>query len=304
MTELIITDLMEFEKIAQALSNKSRLKIINLLKDGEYNINEIAKALQMPVPTVTVNIKKLIDAGIVDFKITSGKHGMQKICSLKYSRVIFDVDATERTEPSETSFPRQELTSKIDIPLKAYVSQEIHAPCGLADRSKFLSPEDDESSFEKRYDSVSLLWFGEGKISFPFNVQAKELENSDSIKVSFEGCSQHLFFEKIWPSDVTLWINGYEIGTVTTEIEEISSIGKNTPKWWPKNRSQHGELLFWEFDKRSPAYKSILSRSGGSSVELTIGIKSDAPHSRGIMIFGRDFGNYSQDILVEFYKTT
>jgi predicted transcriptional regulator len=300
MTELIVTDFSEYEKIAQALSNKSRLKIINLLKSGDYNINEMAKALQMPVPTVTVNVQKLTQSGLVDFITASGKHGTQKICSLKYDRIIFSI--TDDLPPAKHKADTIDSLMKLDIPLSTFINPSIHAPCGLADGIKILSTEDDEASFFNKYEKISLIWFGEGRISFPLEVDLAMMESADFMEISFEGCSQHLFFDKNWASDITLWINGCEVETITTEIEDTKSNGKNTPDWWPKNKSQHGEILTWKIEKNSPAYQCMLNLPPGTAHEFTFGIKSDASNSRGLMIFGNDFGSHSQDIVVELFK--
>jgi predicted transcriptional regulator len=34
---------------------------------------------------------------------------------------------------------------------------------------------------------------------------------------------------------------------------------------------------------------------------LRVGVKSDARHMNGIMVFGRDFGKYQQGILAKFF---
>ena len=65
MKRLTLHKLSDIEVLAQALSNKNRLKILSLLKTGSYNINDISNKLKIPMPTVTVNIKKLEKSGLI-----------------------------------------------------------------------------------------------------------------------------------------------------------------------------------------------------------------------------------------------
>lgn len=53
-------------KIAEALANKSSKKILGLLSEGEMTGSEIASKLSAPLNTVTYNLKKLVEAGLVE----------------------------------------------------------------------------------------------------------------------------------------------------------------------------------------------------------------------------------------------
>jgi inhibitor of cysteine peptidase len=53
-------------KIAEAISNKTSKKILNALADDEMSGSEIAEKLGLPLNTVTYNLKKLTEAGLVN----------------------------------------------------------------------------------------------------------------------------------------------------------------------------------------------------------------------------------------------
>ncbi len=55
-------------KIADALSNKSCKKILDLLTEKEASETEIARQLNMPLNTADYNVKKLIKAGLIEEK--------------------------------------------------------------------------------------------------------------------------------------------------------------------------------------------------------------------------------------------
>ncbi len=54
------------DKIAEAISNKTSKKILSVLAEGEMAGSEIASRLGSPLNTITYNLKKLVDAGLVD----------------------------------------------------------------------------------------------------------------------------------------------------------------------------------------------------------------------------------------------
>jgi len=53
-------------RIAEAMSSKSAKKILHLLSEREMSGSEVAHELGMPLNTVSYNLKKLVEAGLVD----------------------------------------------------------------------------------------------------------------------------------------------------------------------------------------------------------------------------------------------
>jgi DNA-binding transcriptional ArsR family regulator len=53
------------DKIADAISNKTSKKVLGLLSDGEMSGSEIAEKLGIALNTVTYNLKKLYEAGLI-----------------------------------------------------------------------------------------------------------------------------------------------------------------------------------------------------------------------------------------------
>ena len=54
-----------FIKLFKALSNDARLDLMLQLKDGEKNVTELVRALQLKQSSVSHNLHRLIDAGLV-----------------------------------------------------------------------------------------------------------------------------------------------------------------------------------------------------------------------------------------------
>lgn len=155
---------------------------------------------------------------------------------------------------------------------------------------------------------ASLLWFGRGYVEYQFPNNAK-LAGSDieSIAFSMELSSEVPGTSADWPSDITLWVNGVEVGTWTSPGDFGDKRGVYTPSWWKQKGSQYGMLKTWSINGTGSYIDSVrisdvtidaLDLAGHHSIRMRIGIREDAKHPGGVNIFGRGFGNYDQDIVM------
>jgi predicted transcriptional regulator len=130
----------------------------------------------------------------------------------------------------------------------------------------------------------------------------------DSLQLGLELCSEAPLHHDDWPSDITLWINDVEIGTWTSPADfGGKQRGKLTPAWWESRNSQYGLLKVWQVNgegsfvdgiKVSPIHLADLKLTEHPVISVQIGVKEDAEHVGGINIFGSQFGNYPQDIIL------
>ncbi len=56
---------MEMYKILKLVSEKTRLNILRLLKEGEKNVSKLTGLLKLSQPTISHHLKKLEEAGLV-----------------------------------------------------------------------------------------------------------------------------------------------------------------------------------------------------------------------------------------------
>jgi len=136
------------------------------------------------------------------------------------------------------------------------------------------------------------------------NVVLERLEISTELSSEVPGTN------KDWPSDITVWINGIEIGTWTSPGDFGDVRGKLTPAWWKLAGSQYGLLKNWRITeagtfidgtKVSEMTLAELDIREHTSVKVRIGIKENATNVGGVNIFGAGFGNYDQDIVMRMY---
>jgi len=123
--------------------------------------------------------------------------------------------------------------------------------------------------------------------------------------VSMEVCSEAPLHNDNWPSDITLWINGVELGTWTCPGDFGGERGRLTPEWWDSKDSQFGVLKRWlvnhegSFIDGHPLSRVALrdlSVEKRPVITVRVGVKPDADHVGGINLFGSTFGNYPQDV--------
>ena len=128
------------------------------------------------------------------------------------------------------------------------------------------------------------------------------------LDLSAEICSEAPLHHLDWPSDITVWINGVDIGCWTSPADFGGERGLLTPDWWETKDSQYGQLKIWSVTQNCSYIdgKSISSvqiqdirLEEKSYIEVQLGIKPDALNVGGLNIFGEKFGNYPQPIVLK-----
>lgn len=286
--------------VTKALSNQSRLDILELLSYESLSVDEISKKLALPLTSVASNIQILENAGLIRSRLQSGKHGTMKLCSIVYEVINLGLLNT-----LSESLHKQLL---VEIPVGSYYSFDVKPTCGLVSEDGFLGRDDDITSFYRidRF-KAQLLWFHEGYIEY--RVPANNLKEVCDLSLSMELCSEAPNFRNVWPSDITILINNIEIGTWKSPGDYGGRKGIVTPSWWPINSTQFGLLKTWninnegsfiDFIKLSDVkIKDLFNNWDYNYISIRIMIKSDAKNIGGINIFGKKFGDYPQDILLK-----
>lgn len=286
-------------KILKPLASEARLKILELLGNGVYNVTEISEALQLPASTTVLHIHALENAGLVKTELRPAARGLQKVCRRNYDGVVFEF--TRHKPPPEQSY-------EVSMPVGAYVDFQVAPTCGLNSEDGIIGLFDDPRSFyEPDHIRAQLLWFRQGYVEYHFPNRVPPNAIVDSLQLSLEICSEAPRSHPDWLSDITLWINGREIGAWTSPADFGGERGLLTPPWWDERDSQYGLLKVWKVDDAG-SYVDGFQISGVNlgnldliahdHIAVRIGVKAEARNVGGLNIFGRKFGNYPQDILL------
>lgn len=289
----------------KALGSEPRLQILRLLANCNRSVNEIAEALDMPTSTVAMHINVLERAGLIQTELTPASRGVQKVCYRICDQLVVTLPkAREHTQD----------TIELEMPIGAYSDCQVQHPCGLASESGVIGQFDDPSSFyDPDHIYAQLLWFKQGYVEYRFPNRPPKGTVLEFLQISLELCSEAPLYNDNWPSDITMWINGVEIGTWTSPGDFGGLRGNLTPAWWEDWSTQYGILKVWKVTDHGTYVDGIqvsdvtlkhLNLGQNSFVSMRLGIKNDALNVGGMNLFGRKFGNYPQDILIQFTYAT
>ena len=298
-------DLEKISNIGSALSSIDKLKILQLLSVKPMTLSELSRALDLAVSTVSFHIDSLVKAQLIFISYEPGIKGHVKLCTKATHNLFIDFDMV--TSSNSKIMNSREV---IEMPIGNFVDCDVQSPCGIAGKTKQLIENDSpQAFFSPNRSQAELIWFQSGYISYLFPTHFfKSNINYKQISFSFELCSETVYFRNDWPSDITIWINDIEIATYTSPGDFGGRRGKYTPEYWFINSTQYGLLRRFTvtnagvFIDNQLVNRRItfddLKLKETNRIKLTIGIKEDAAHKGGINIFGKNFGDYPQSIIM------
>ncbi|MCP8967964.1 ArsR/SmtB family transcription factor [Ectobacillus ponti] len=299
-TRVLTTDLDNFIEIAKALSTDLRIAMFKSLLERPRNVIEIAEMFNIPPSTAAVNIKKLEDANLIQTEMVPGTRGTQKVCAAVFSKIIVETNAVEQIKQNDIV--------EIPMPIGHFFDFQVAPTCGLVSDKKIIGEFDDPSSFlEPERTNAQLIWFRQGYLEYRFPNRTPRGARANSLELSMEICSEAPLHNLDWPSDITLWINGVEVGTWTSPGDFGGERGVLTPSWWGEANTQFGLLKTWRvaedgafIDGRTISEVTLekLALEQSPFITVKIGVKPDAINDGGINLFGSKFGNYETDLVM------
>ncbi len=286
-----------------ALSSRVRLDILSLVSRQSLNINEIAAQLQLPQSTVATNVAALEKSGLLNTEVSTGKKGNQKKCTASCEEIVI------RLIPEEK---RSDDTIEVEMPIGLFTQYQVTAPCGLCSPDGIIGFLDVPASFlDPDRMRAALVWFETGWVEYQFPDNSMYTDKKlKSLELSAELSSETPGTNASWKSDITVWINGVDIGMWTSPGDFGDKRGKFTPDWWKLEGSQYGLLKKWSVTEDgtyvdgirvSDIVLSDLNLGEHHSIRIRMGVKEDARHPGGLNIFGKGFGNYDHAVLLRLH---
>ncbi len=289
-----------------ALASDTRIKMVEMLSREPLNIKEMAQKLGISSAIVTKHVQQLKEAGIIDTEISSGKRGMQKKCFLVLDLLTLVFKPSGSTD--EIIHPDQNGYS-VSIPVGHYVSYQVKPTCGLASEAKLIGMRDDPRYFaEPEHVHAQHLWFASGYVEYQIPNYMVESKLLTDIRISLEICSEAPGYDENWPSDILFSVGGVEVCKWTSPGDFGSVRGKLTPLWWDQGSTQHGLLktlwinadgTFMDGVRLSRVSIQDIPIAPAKPIRFRISSPEDAKYPGGVSLFGRNFGNYEQDIEVQ-----
>jgi predicted transcriptional regulator len=288
-------------RIAEALEAAGRPVVwLHVPTSGRLDPGDVEQALAGLPPGTKVAVMAVNhEAGLVKTELQPATRGQQKICARVHDIIMLEMARGRNAA---------EQITEVSMPIGAYVDCQVTPTCGLATETGIIGFFDDPASFyEPERLRAQLLWFHNGYVEYRFPNRVLTQVSIESLQLSLELCSEAPLHHKDWASDVTLWVNGVEIGTWTSPGDFGGQRGVLTPEWWETWNSQYGLLKVWQVTNEGSFVDGVqvssvrlkdLSVSDQPTISVRIGVKPEAQHVGGLNIFGRRFGNYPQDIVL------
>ena len=296
-----ITELSASESVAlfRALGSEPRARIVELLADRDMNINELSLALGLAQPSVSKHVQILEEAGLVVSDYLAGPQGMQKRCRRVHERILVEMEGHRK---------REDGIAEIEVPVGMFTQAEAVPTCGLATREKIIGLFDSPLSFYMpERANAGILWTSGGWIEYMFANTLPIAAGVRSVELAMEVASEAPGYENDYPSDLTVWMNGVEVGTWTCPGDFGGIRGRLNPHWWPDNVNQNGVLKVWHVGRQGSSVDGVQISAVSAAeikvrpwepVRVRIGVKPDAANQGGFSLFGKGFGNYEMDLVL------
>lgn len=291
--------------VCKALSSSIRIDILSYLSKKPAIVTDVAAEFNIPASSAALYIKSLENAGLISAQTIPGSKGSQKLCGVLVDGV--DIRIFPETAPNQPGYLYREA-----MPVGCYFDYKATPSCGIVSETNALGPEDDTGLFlcPDRF-RAQLIWLSSGYLEYYFSNTFLKSNHVNRVKFSFEICSEALGYNNNWPSDVTLSLNGQELGMIRCEGDYGGRKGKLNPSWWNSNCTQYGLLHTAEITSDG-CYIDGIQVSGETlfslgllqtdKIRLRLEVKEDAEFCGGFNLFGEKFGDYPQNLVMEFYN--
>lgn len=300
--QINLSDRDKLADIGKALSSPIRLDIMYFLSEKPAIISDVAAHFDIPASSAALHIKTLENAGLISVQPIPGSKGAQKLCGMLVSRI--DIDMFHKILPKNLHILFHE-----EIPIGGYFDYKVSPPCGIVSEVSYIGTDDTVNGFfSPDRMKAQLIWLSQGYLEYRFTNSALKSSPANKVEFSFELCSEALGYNNNWRSDVSVWMNGTEIGIIECPGDYGGKRGKLNPSWWGDGATQYGDLKkIWVTDKgcyideRKVSDHTIksLGMDKDSYISMKIGVKPDAKYVGGFNLFGEKFGDYPQSIVMD-----
>lgn len=285
----------------EALASEVRVEILRLLAKESLNIKQLAEKLGISSSIMTRHIQKLESAGLVKASMVTVDGAIQKKCVM--------IETEYRIQ-----MPHKDIAQNIyevSIPVGHYSEIDVKPTCGLATEDCIIGYFDEPKFLmDPLRMNAQILWFTQGTVEYAFPNYLQPAQTLKEVHVSLELSSEAPGYNEDWPSDITFYLNGVRLFDWTCPGDFGVRHGILTPMWWQAN--QYGLLkqirvdatgTYLDEEKRSDVTIADVD-SDQPNWRFKMEVSEKAEHVGGLTVYGKKFGNHSQDILVRTFYTS
>lgn len=283
----------------KCFSSSTKLNMIELVSVKPRNISELANLLEVSSTIITRNVNELKKAGILRTDLEPGIRGQQKICSLAINEILLDFVSSQA--------PRVDSTI-LNILIGQYSDYKVEPTCGLASSKGYIGMVDDPRYFTSpERNQAGILWFQSGYITYTLpSYLFDKSKDIRSIHISLEIGSEYPGFNNDYPSDIFFALNNIPLGKWTSPGNFGDKKGFYTPEWFTcgteygllKDLMVNHKGTYVDGQRISDVTLADLNLHSNENQVFKISSPKDVANPGGITLFGKNFGNHDQDIII------
>jgi len=296
-------DLPIIAKVCYALSNETRLQILNQLQKENKTIPQLAQENNLAITSVVYHTEILANAGLIDISLTPAQKGDVRTCYKVLRNFNLKIEQPQQIKERKKQI---ELTCGVGT----FIDCSTDFDCSFATTERVYINRWDSVYRNERY-LAELIWANKGFLKYAFANDFAKNNACEEIELSLEICSEAINYDNHFKSDVTFWINDKELCTYTCLGDFGDRHGKLNPDWWHLQESptQYGQLVTIKINENGVflngdlVNKKVniknLKLEQGNKLTFTLGNKDGIVNQGGFNLFGKSFGDYPQDILLK-----
>ncbi len=287
----------DYLNVYKALASPVRLTLIRLLSKRRLSVTELAQATGLSSTIIARHLHQLANANIIKLEPV----GHKKIARLRVDQINIHFP--------ETIYERFNVY-KTEVPVGQFTNYSVRPSCGMAGQNGYIGKVDNPSYFmDPRRMDAGMIWWNDGYVEYQLPNRLRKQDHLEMIDIVAELGSEFPFSNNNWPSDITVTVNGTELGFWTSPGDFSDVRGKYTPAWVPNNVNQYGLQKTFRITNHGtyldgqPWSKVCLSdlKPEPDRFILRFEVKRTATHKGGCTIYGNGFGNYRTGLQMKLF---
>lgn len=294
-----IDDLERIENLGIALASPIRVKILRQLNDGGKTLSELAQLNMVSFSSVMFHVNLLEKASlvkIIEVKTRKGKTKMIYKGCLHISVSLASLD--ERKDCSIENFHQS-------IPVGYFTDAKFGTNNGyvtIKDTKNFYS----DAPFNLNRFDAGIIYTNKGYVEYSFDNSYAKGKRVVEISFSLEICSETPFYNNEFESLIGFSVNDIELCSYLSPGDFGGRRGKYNPDTLGNQTTQYGCLVKIDINRNGVYLNGILvdvknnldklNIMSNNCIRFKIESKQKDGLYGGFNIFGKNFGDYNQDI--------
>ncbi len=292
------TDDKNILKIGIALSSPIRIAILKQVNKEGKTLSELAKLNFVSFSSIVFHTKLLEEAKLVQIKTIKTNNGSAKLVIKGCVEINVDFD-----DLSTVASMIKRYHSSVHV--GDYTSAEFGDNNGFVIKSNFHSFYQDSPFLEERR-NADLIYTNRGFVEYSFDNTEFRHKKIDEISFSLEICSEVPYFNNSFESLIGFSINGIEAIDFISPGDFGGRRGRVSPSDSSLNATQYGQLKTIVVNDNGVYLDGVLQNANikiqglnldkSNRVLFRITSKKKDNAYGGFNIFGKNYGDYPQDI--------